>query len=284
VLFLFTPASRLAVTLARRARQRATGERAAPDRVRGLRIALAWLAATTALAALPLALRALPREIDAGTLTAVALLSFAVSESVRRGPLRGAMHVAALTAILLAAVTAAAVGAGTSSICGLVEGQGGWPWQWRIATDPAAALAFVCAAYAGLGAGRSHAGGTLADVADHVRRFTVAALLVAVFLGGHQLPSVAGDPLGATPHLRIASVALFVAKGAVLLAASSRIELRGFAWPLAGALTSTGIAAAALVVGAPTWGGIVACSALLALGTAVCLAMARDRTPVISPF
>jgi NADH:ubiquinone oxidoreductase subunit H len=179
---------------------------------------------------LPFVARILPGAIDAGVLVTIAVgLAAAVraarplDESILTR-LRGVALALVISAPAIVAVAAVALPLGTFQIESLSAAQAGVPWGWSVFSSVTACLALPAAIISLLLLPLPPKSGNTALVIDRVRLFIGASLITIVFLGGFRLPFFFGDPLLASPLIRLAAAVLFVVKAIAVVVVGSRLR------------------------------------------------------------
>jgi NADH-quinone oxidoreductase subunit H len=240
VLLLLAPTARLLTPVARAVASELSDRRAMrwllgvapPDRGLASRArGVAWraisaLSVVVALGVLPFAAKVGLGGLHLGVLLVLAALA---RMQLAAGRTRGDWLAAARdTAAMAVAMGAAILVAGTMRIDALVAAQGGAPWEWLVFRQPAAFIAFPAFCLTAARAYRSGSEGSVSAPSDVVSRcalFMASAVAAAVFLGGWNLPGVAGDPLAAAPGWRLLGALVFVAKALGLLVLMVRVGL-----------------------------------------------------------
>jgi hypothetical protein len=186
-------------------------------------------------------------------------------------------------------VAAVALPLGTFHLETLSTSQGGEPWAWSGLSTLPGLLGLPAAVISLLLIPRSPSMGTTALVLDRQRLFVGASLFAIVFLGGFQLPFVAGDPLLGSP---VAAALAFVVKALVVVALAARSRRgssspRVLAWVSWTSASLSALSAATIAifpfVAPPAWAvGPVAVVAVTTISV-VALLRVRARDAVISP-
>ncbi len=143
----------------------------------------------------------------------IAVLLAGVSSNNKFGLLgaaRGVSQSVAYEIPLLLSVLAIAMMAGTLSFTEVVEGQGGWPWQWNVFLQPVAFLIFIFSMFGetnrlpfdlpegeseltgGFHTEYSGMGFGLFFLAEYANMVVVCSIATALFLGGYKGPFLDG--------------------------------------------------------------------------------------------